>query len=144
MALTDVMLRDFFSDACKRASIEWKEDPVLDVFIQPPNKFCFVEFRSVSLTLMALERLKGLTLADTTLKIAKPKDFAMPPNHLSTFVCTGPKQVMPTPTLTPASSMVLGQLSVADQVAKAKAQAALRIAEVKAHDLIEEEMTVDD
>eukprot|EP00470_Lotharella_oceanica_P016394 CAMPEP_0170180586 /NCGR_PEP_ID=MMETSP0040_2-20121228/22385_1 /TAXON_ID=641309 /ORGANISM="Lotharella oceanica, Strain CCMP622" /LENGTH=223 /DNA_ID=CAMNT_0010425283 /DNA_START=244 /DNA_END=915 /DNA_ORIENTATION=+ len=81
---------------------------------------------------MALERLKGLTLADTTLKIARPNDFQLPPPHLVNFVCTGPRQVIPTPAaLGNPSAMGLGQISVAEQVAKAKAAAAIRIAEAK-------------
>eukprot|EP00466_Bigelowiella_natans_P012301 jgi/Bigna1/128872/aug1.7_g3580 len=58
LGLTEILIFNFFTDACNQAGIVADENPVLGVEIRPNNKFCFVEFRSYKLATEAMEKLQ--------------------------------------------------------------------------------------
>mmetsp|Transcript_11677 Transcript_11677/g.18710 ORF Transcript_11677/g.18710 Transcript_11677/m.18710 type:complete len:419 (-) Transcript_11677:254-1510(-) len=129
LGLTEILIFNFFTDACNQAGIVADENPVLGVEIRPNNKFCFVEFRSYKLATEAMEKLQGLALAGIQLKIKRPNDFGLPPPHLKEFVCKGPKHLLHQKR--PANPPPVPQ-SVVQKIAEAKRRAAAATAAVLA------------
>ncbi|GAB5367422.1 hypothetical protein AAMO2058_001228700 [Amorphochlora amoebiformis] len=125
-------LLEFFTDACKQLGVVAEEGPIIDIQVTVNQTFCFLEFRSHDLAMVALERFQGLTLADSPLKVARPKDFSAPPSHLVDFVCKGPKDIMQTQKSTAQTSALATINQVQSQIEEAKRRAAAATALVMA------------
>lgn len=76
----------FFTHLCKSIGIE-RENPVVSVWIHHEKNFCFVEFRAIADTTLAINEFQGFSSpTGRELKIGRPKNYEIPPFFLENYV----------------------------------------------------------
>eukprot|EP00808_Paulinella_micropora_P030238 g72981.t1 len=85
LPFTGPLLIEYFSDVLKKLGLPL-ERPIIDIQFTAPNKFCFLELRSVPDTVLALPLLQNVSIFGQLCRADKPKDYSPAPPHLNGYV----------------------------------------------------------